>query len=167
MKAIARTFASGKTEKLVYQVISFGGSKTLHQIKILDINNLFQTLADCGLPNGKGDSIEHSAFTFEVIFHAWLYYFITQEEKSQIICICSNIVSHLPCHCPPLPSPHEANGCFVAGYFSPHIPLMGLSKKCFTAALHCLVQNIFQVGDAWMLNLNTLFQVFWGRQTFH
>ena len=32
-----------------------------------------------------------------------------------------------------------------------------MSKKCFTAALHCLVQNIFQVGDAWMLNLNTLF----------
>ena len=96
MKAIARTFASGKTEKLVYQVISFGGSKNLHQIKILDINNLFQTLADCGLPNGKGDSIEHSAFTFEVIFHARLYAFITQEEKSQIICICSNIVS-IPC----------------------------------------------------------------------
>ena len=29
---------------------------------------LMQTLADCGLPNGKGDSIEHSAFTFEVPF---------------------------------------------------------------------------------------------------
>ena len=28
-----------------------------------------QTLADCGLPNGKGDSIEHSAFTFEVLFY--------------------------------------------------------------------------------------------------
>ena len=40
VKAIARTFASGKTEKLVYQVISRGGSKILHQIKILDINNL-------------------------------------------------------------------------------------------------------------------------------
>ena len=40
VKAIARTFASGKTEKLVYQVISLGGSKTLYQIKILDINNL-------------------------------------------------------------------------------------------------------------------------------
>ena len=43
VKTIAKTFASGKTEKLVYQ-----------------------TLADCGLPNGKGDSMEKHEFTFDV-----------------------------------------------------------------------------------------------------
>ena len=45
VKTIAKTFASGKTEKLVYQ-----------------------TLADCGLPNGKGDSMEKQDFTFEVFY---------------------------------------------------------------------------------------------------
>ena len=39
------------------------------QIYIQSNASLMQTLADCGLPNGKGDSIEHSAFTFEVLFH--------------------------------------------------------------------------------------------------
>ena len=64
VKTIARTFASGKTEKLVYQVFC-NPLKTLNQSN----DKLMQTLADCGLPNGKGDSIEHSAFTFEVLFH--------------------------------------------------------------------------------------------------
>ena len=45
VKTIAKTFASGKTEKLVYQ-----------------------TLADCGLPNGKGDSMEKHEFTFDVFY---------------------------------------------------------------------------------------------------
>ena len=45
VKTIAKTFASGKSEKLVYQI-----------------------LADNGLPNGKGDSMEKDAFTYE-IFH--------------------------------------------------------------------------------------------------
>jgi len=45
VKSIAKTFASGKTEKLVYQVLS-----------------------DCGLPNEKGMSIEPAEFTFEVFY---------------------------------------------------------------------------------------------------
>ena len=79
VKTIARTFASGKTEKLVYQVFSnpcTGQTNILPNIHPDDQFNLnqsndslMQTLADCGLPNGKGDSIEHSAFTFEVLFH--------------------------------------------------------------------------------------------------
>ena len=79
VKTIARTFASGKTEKLVYQVFAHHCILNHHfekEKKILspDSNGnlkgmLMQTLADCGLPNGKGDSIEHSAFTFEVLFH--------------------------------------------------------------------------------------------------
>ena len=32
------------------------------------LNRFVQTLADCGLPNGKGDSIEHAAFTFDVFY---------------------------------------------------------------------------------------------------
>ena len=45
VKTIAKTFASGKTEKLVYQ-----------------------TLADCGLPNGKDDSMDGEAFTFDIFY---------------------------------------------------------------------------------------------------
>ncbi|KAF7391274.1 hypothetical protein V1477_008936 [Vespula maculifrons] len=45
VKVISKTFASGKTEKLVYQ-----------------------GLADLGLPNGKNDKIEPSAFTFEKFY---------------------------------------------------------------------------------------------------
>ena len=48
VKAIARTFASGKTEKLVYQVISHDDSKTLRQIKILDSNNCCRHLLTVG-----------------------------------------------------------------------------------------------------------------------
>ncbi|KAJ1528678.1 hypothetical protein ONE63_007072 [Megalurothrips usitatus] len=45
VKVIARTFASGKTEKLVYQCLS-----------------------DLELPSGKGDSIEPEAFTFDKFY---------------------------------------------------------------------------------------------------
>ena len=45
VKTIAKTFASGKSEKLVYQI-----------------------LADNGLPNGKGDSMDKAAFTFEIFY---------------------------------------------------------------------------------------------------
>ena len=45
VKTIAKTFASGKSEKLVYQI-----------------------LADNGLPNGKGDSMESEAFTYDIFF---------------------------------------------------------------------------------------------------
>ena len=45
VKQIAKTFASGKSEKLVYQI-----------------------LADNGLPNGKGDSMDKEAFTFDIFY---------------------------------------------------------------------------------------------------
>ena len=45
VKTIAKTFASGKSEKLVYQI-----------------------LADNGLPNGKGDSMDQDAFTYDIFF---------------------------------------------------------------------------------------------------
>ena len=45
VKTIAKTFASGKSEKLVYQILS-----------------------DNGLPNGKGDSMEKDSFTFEIFY---------------------------------------------------------------------------------------------------
>ncbi|XP_030768173.1 1-phosphatidylinositol 4,5-bisphosphate phosphodiesterase isoform X1 [Sitophilus oryzae] len=45
VKVVARTFASGRTEKLVYQF-----------------------LAELGLPNEKNDSIEREAFTFEKFY---------------------------------------------------------------------------------------------------
>ncbi|XP_023030039.1 no receptor potential A isoform X1 [Leptinotarsa decemlineata] len=45
VKVIARTFASGKTEKLVYQILS-----------------------ELDLPSGKGDSIEPEAFTFDKFY---------------------------------------------------------------------------------------------------
>ena len=45
VKTIAKTFASGKSEKLVYQI-----------------------LADNGLPNGKGDSMDKEAFTFDIFY---------------------------------------------------------------------------------------------------
>ncbi|XP_015595890.1 1-phosphatidylinositol 4,5-bisphosphate phosphodiesterase [Cephus cinctus] len=45
VKVISKTFASGKTEKLVYQ-----------------------GLADLGLPSGKGDKIEPEAFTFDKFY---------------------------------------------------------------------------------------------------
>ena len=52
-----------------------------------------QTLADCGLPNGKGDSIEHSAFTFEVSFyHSWIEE--NDEERSLLLqLICQSLSS--------------------------------------------------------------------------
>ena len=45
VKTIARTFASGKTEKLVYQ-----------------------SLAELELPNGKSDGIEQDAFVFDKFY---------------------------------------------------------------------------------------------------
>lgn len=45
VKVIARTFASGKTEKLVYQY-----------------------LAELGLPCEKNDAIDHEAFTFDKFY---------------------------------------------------------------------------------------------------
>ncbi|KAK7585907.1 hypothetical protein V9T40_000086 [Parthenolecanium corni] len=48
VKVIARTFASGKTEKLVYQ-----------------------SLADLGLPSGKNDGIEPAEFTFEKFYELY------------------------------------------------------------------------------------------------
>ena len=45
VKQIAKTFASGKSEKLVYQI-----------------------LADNGLPNGKGDSMDKESFTFDIFY---------------------------------------------------------------------------------------------------
>ncbi|XP_037793421.1 LOW QUALITY PROTEIN: 1-phosphatidylinositol 4,5-bisphosphate phosphodiesterase-like [Penaeus monodon] len=49
VKNIVRTFASGKTEKMVYQC-----------------------LEDMSLPSGKGDSLDKEAFTFEKFFHLYL-----------------------------------------------------------------------------------------------
>lgn len=45
VKVISRTFASGKTEKLVYQ-----------------------GLADLGLPSGKNDTMERADFTFDKFY---------------------------------------------------------------------------------------------------
>lgn len=45
VKVIARTFASGKTEKLIYQI-----------------------LAELGLPSGKSDIIEPETFTFDKFY---------------------------------------------------------------------------------------------------
>lgn len=45
VKVIARTFASGKTEKLIYQILS-----------------------ELDLPSGKNDSIEPEAFTFDKFY---------------------------------------------------------------------------------------------------
>lgn len=45
VKVIARTFASGKTEKLVYQCLS-----------------------EMALPSGKNDTIEKEAFTFDKFY---------------------------------------------------------------------------------------------------
>ncbi|XP_061757014.1 1-phosphatidylinositol 4,5-bisphosphate phosphodiesterase beta-4-like isoform X1 [Nerophis ophidion] len=45
VRGITRTFASGKTEK-----------------------GIFQALKDLGLPSGKNDEIEHSAFTFDIFY---------------------------------------------------------------------------------------------------
>lgn len=45
VKVIARTFASGKTEKLVYQILS-----------------------ELGLPSGKSDSMESADFTFDKFY---------------------------------------------------------------------------------------------------
>lgn len=45
VKLVAKTFASGKTEKLVYQYLS-----------------------ELGLPSGKGDFIERDQFTFEIFY---------------------------------------------------------------------------------------------------
>ncbi|XP_061499951.1 1-phosphatidylinositol 4,5-bisphosphate phosphodiesterase isoform X2 [Anopheles gambiae] len=48
VKVVARTFASGKTEKLVYQILS-----------------------DLGLPSGKNDVIEKADFTFEKFYELY------------------------------------------------------------------------------------------------
>ncbi|XP_035795206.1 1-phosphatidylinositol 4,5-bisphosphate phosphodiesterase-like isoform X1 [Anopheles albimanus] len=48
VKVVARTFASGKTEKLVYQILS-----------------------DLGLPSGKNDAIEKADFTFEKFYELY------------------------------------------------------------------------------------------------
>ena len=48
VKTIAKTFASGKSEKQVYQI-----------------------LADNGLPNGKGDSMEKDQFTFDIFYQIY------------------------------------------------------------------------------------------------
>uniref|UniRef100_A0A182N609 1-phosphatidylinositol 4,5-bisphosphate phosphodiesterase n=1 Tax=Anopheles dirus TaxID=7168 RepID=A0A182N609_9DIPT len=48
VKVVARTFASGKTEKLVYQILS-----------------------DLGLPSGKNDAIEKADFTFERFYELY------------------------------------------------------------------------------------------------
>ena len=48
VKTIAKTFASGKSEKQVYQI-----------------------LADNGLPNGKGDSMEKDKFTFDIFYQIY------------------------------------------------------------------------------------------------
>lgn len=72
VKVIARTFASGKTEKLVYQC-----------------------LADLGLPSGKNDAIEPAEFTFEKFYELYhkicprndieeLFQFITQGKADTI-----------------------------------------------------------------------------------
>ncbi|KAJ8275383.1 hypothetical protein COCON_G00100080 [Conger conger] len=45
VRSITRTFASGKTEK-----------------------GIFQALKDLGLPSGKNDEIEHSVFTFDIFY---------------------------------------------------------------------------------------------------
>lgn len=45
VKVVARTFASGKTEKMVYQCLS-----------------------DLGLPSGKNDTMEKSDFTFDKFY---------------------------------------------------------------------------------------------------
>lgn len=45
VKVVARTFASGKTEKLVYSVF-----------------------AELGLPSGKNDAMEKEEFTFEKFY---------------------------------------------------------------------------------------------------
>lgn len=45
VKVLARTFASGKTEKMVYQCLS-----------------------DLGLPSGKNDTMEKSEFTFDKFY---------------------------------------------------------------------------------------------------
>ncbi|KAJ8270489.1 hypothetical protein GJAV_G00115430 [Gymnothorax javanicus] len=45
VRSITRTFASGKTEK-----------------------GIFQALKDLGLPSGKNDEIDHSAFTFDIFY---------------------------------------------------------------------------------------------------
>ncbi|KAK7603889.1 hypothetical protein V9T40_004162 [Parthenolecanium corni] len=72
VKVIARTFASGKTEKLVYQC-----------------------LADLGLPSGKNDAIVPADFTFEKFYELYhkicprndieeLFQFITQGKADTI-----------------------------------------------------------------------------------
>lgn len=48
VKVVAKTFASGKTEKLVYQIMS-----------------------DLGLPSGKNDAIEKADFTFEKFYELY------------------------------------------------------------------------------------------------
>ena len=58
VKTIAKTFASGKSEKLVYQI-----------------------LADNGLPNGKNDSMEVEAFTFDIFYNI---YQVREERENSV-----------------------------------------------------------------------------------